>query len=84
MTERELAENICKVCAQAIVDENGGITMGGISFSEKYAERRYKAGVKDMNDVWECQQALRHWVDAVGYRKDGSFEVVMSKHLQNC
>ena len=82
--ERDLAERICKVSAQNIVDQNGGVSMGGITLSEKYAERRYKAGDTDMNDIWECQQALRHWVDAVGYNSDGKFEIVMSNYIQNC
>ena len=84
MTEKELAYNICRVMAQSIVDENGGITMGGISFGEAYAQRRHKAGDSDVMDISECQMALRHWVNAVGYGKDGKFQVIMSNYIQNC
>ena len=84
MTERELAYNICRVSAQNIVDANGGISMGGITLGEKYAERRYRAGDSDVMDISECQMALRHWVSAVGYDNDGKFEIEMSDYIQNC
>ncbi len=84
MEERQLAENICRVAARNIVDDNGGTTMGGIELSEKYAERLYKAGGYDPIEVSNLSQALRHWVDAVGYDKDGKFQIVISNHIQNC
>ena len=40
--EKRLAVSICNMYAKQIVDENGGVTMGGITLGEKYAERRYK------------------------------------------
>lgn len=84
MTERDLAQNICRVMAQSIVDDNGGISMGGISLGEAYAQRRYKSGDTDVMDIAECQQALCHWVEAVGYNSDGKFEIIISNHIQNC
>ena len=84
MTERELAENICKVAARNIVDDNGGSTMGGIELGERYASRLYKAGGFNVMEVEEYQQALRHWVEAVGYNDKGEFEIVLSSHIINC
>jgi hypothetical protein len=82
MTERDLAYNICRCMASDIVDANGGVSMGGGSFSEAYANRRYKAGDKNVADIAECAGALRHWVSSVGYDEDGKFEIIMSDYKQ--
>lgn len=74
MTERELAENICRVHARTLVDEAGGITLGG----DWLAERHY-ALWKDFDSA----QALRHWVEAAGYDKEGNFKYIISNHIQN-
>lgn len=84
MTERELASNICKVSAQNIVDLSGELTLGGIELSSRYAERLYKAGGFDILEISQYSQALRHWVEAVGYNANGEFEIVLSNHIINC
>jgi hypothetical protein len=84
MTEKELAENICRVHAQDIVDAEGGVTLGGITLGEKYAERLYRAGGYDPVEVSKYEMALRHWVDAAGYGKDGKFVCVMATSIRNC
>lgn len=84
MTERQLAENICKVAARNLVDDNGGVSMGGISLAEAYAQRHYKAGGYDPKDVDECAAALRHWVEAAGYDENGNFQYIITKAIQNC
>ena len=83
ITERDYAKSICEVVAKEIVDENGGITMGGIELSERYAERLYKVGTS-VEEVYRKQQALRHWVDCVGYNSDEEFVIVLSDTIRNC
>ena len=84
MTERDLAEKVCNECAKAIVDEQGGISMGGISLAEAYAKREYRKGSYDVMQIGLVSQALRHWVSAVGYADNGEFQIVMSNYIQNC
>ena len=75
MTERQLAENICRVHAQMIVDDAGGITLGGANLAD-----RHFAMWKD----FECSQALRHWVASAGYDENGEFEYYISNHILDC
>ena len=82
--EKRLAVSICNMYAKQIVDENGGVTMGGITLGEKYAERRYKKGDNDILDISKCQMALRHWVCSVGYEKEDVFHIIISHHILNC
>lgn len=78
MTERELAENICRCHARTIVDEAGGITLGGAALADRYAAMWH--GFK----TTDCEQALRHWVEAAGYDKEGNFKYIISNHILNC
>ena len=88
--EKRLAVSICNMYAKQIVDENCGVTMGGITLGEKYAEKRYKKGDSDVLDINKCQMALRHWVYSVGYETVGFYEktevfhIVISNHILNC
>ena len=82
MTERMMAYHICKVYARDIVDECGGHTMSGVELSEKYTERLYKAGGYNPMEIFDYSQALRHWVDAVGYNKSGNFEICISDSIK--
>lgn len=84
ITERDYAKRICEVAAQEIVDENGGITMGGIELGEQYANKLYKIGKHSVQDIYKYQQALRHWVDCVGYDSNGEFVIVLSNTIKNC
>lgn len=84
MNERDLAEKVCNECAQAIVDEQGGISMGGISLGQEYAQREYRKDNCDPVKIWKVEQALRHWVWAVGYADNGEFQIIMSNYIQNC
>ena len=84
MTEKDLARHICNVVASTIVDENGGTTLGGITLSEKYRDRLYKAGGFNPTEVDKCAQALRHWVESVGYDKNGKFTIILSNTKMNC
>ena len=84
MTERDLAERLCRECAKSIVDELGGYSIGGITLGEEYAKKAHKEGVKDVLLVSQHKMALRHWVSAVGYGKDGEFQIIMSNYIQNC
>lgn len=76
--EKQLAENICRCHAQTIVDHAGGITLGGYGLAEGFAKMWH-----NMN-TYECEQALRHWVIAAGYRSDGTFGCVFADSIQNC
>ena len=78
MTERELAENICRCHAKTIVDEAGGITLGGIAFADRYAAMWHGFNTED------CEQALRHLVEAAGYDREGNFKYIISDTIQNC
>jgi len=82
MTEREIAENICRAMARNLVDENGGFSMGGTTLAEKYSERQFKAGY-DIQMIAKHANALRHWVVAAGYDLDNSFRVVLSNNILN-
>ena len=84
MTERELAERICEKYAKKIVDANDGFSLGGISLGEEYEKIMYCEGGHDVMEVLRCEMALRHWVSAVGYGKDGKFQIIMSNYIQNC
>ena len=84
MTERELAERICEKYAKKIVDANDGFSLGGISLGEEYAQMMYREGGHDVMQVSQHEMALRHWVSAVGYGKDGEFQIIMSNYIQNC
>ena len=84
MNERQLAENICRVHAQTLVDSLGGATVGGAVLADKYAERLNGAGGYDAAMVAECSMALRHWVLAAGYNDDGSFNYIISTSILNC
>lgn len=78
MTERELAENICRCHARTIVDEAGGITLGGADLAERYAAMWHGF------DTADFEQALRHWVEAAGYDREGKFKYIISNHILNC
>lgn len=78
MTERELAENICRCHARTLVDEAGGITLGGIALADRYAAMWHGFNTAD------CEQALRHWVEAAGYDREGNFKYIISDTIQNC
>ena len=84
MTERQLAENICRVHARSVVDSLGGITIGGASLGEAYAAQLNKAGGYDLKEVTEIETALRHWVSSAGYDKNGKFHCVFASTIQNC
>ena len=78
MTERELAERICECHARTIVDEAAGVTLGGIALAERYAAMWHGFNTTD------CEMALRHWVEAAGYDRDGNFKYIISNHILNC
>jgi len=78
MTERELAENICSCHARTIVDEAGGITLGGSALAERYAAMWHGF------DTSACELALRHWVSAAGYDLEGNFKYIISDHILDC
>ena len=82
MEEREYARSLCERFGRRIVDEEGGVTMGGIIFSERYAKLMYRLG-KD-EEVTKGQMALRHWVKAVGYDPFDDFVILMSDSILNC
>lgn len=84
MTERELANNICACHAKTLVDEAGGITLGGYGLSEQYANKLYRAGGFDPQMVYECATALKHWVSSAGYDREGNFKYIISNHILNC
>ena len=84
MTERELAERICEKYAKKIVDANGGDTFGGIMLGYEYARMMYREGGHDVMQVSQHEMALRHWVSAVGYGKNGEFLIIISNNIQNC
>ena len=78
MSERELAENICRCHARTIVDIAGGVTLGGEGLAEIYAEMWHGF------DTNKCVMALHHWVDSAGYDENGEFKYIISNHIQNC
>ena len=80
MNERQLAENICRVHAKDLVDDNGKATIDGSTLGELYFDKWSKAGY----DVEDGRMALRHWVLAVGYQKNGEFSYIISKRILNC
>lgn len=77
-SERLMAENICMCHAQTIVDNAGGITLGGVALAERYAAMWH-----NMN-TYSCEVALRHWVESAGYDKEGKFKYIISNHIINC
>lgn len=76
--ERELAENICRCHARTIVDEAGGITLGGVGMAEGFAAMWHNV------NTTECELALRHWVESAGYDSEGNFKYIISNHILNC
>lgn len=84
MIEREIAENICRFEGKQILEENGGITMSGMAFAEKYLEKIYRTGTYDIMDIQDRSMALRHWVEAIGYDDKGEYKYIISKHILNC
>ena len=73
--EIKLAESICRCHAQTLVDENGGITIGGATLAELHF-KKWQDGTS--------AQALRHWVESAGYNERGNFEFVLSNNIMNC
>ena len=80
INERQLAENICKVHGKSLVDDNGKSTIDGATLGDLYFNQWSKAGY----DVKDGQMALRHWVLAAGYNRQGEFQYRMSNHILNC
>ena len=78
MTEKELAENICRCHARMLVDNAGGITLGGDGLAEEYAK------IWHGFNTFNCEQALRHWVESAGYDGEGNFKYIISNHILNC
>lgn len=82
MTERQLADNICRVHAKMLVDDNGGITVGGDGLAELYMNA---FGVMTGSlQVYAYADAIRHWVESAGYDDDGKFKYIISNYIQNC
>ena len=74
MSERDLAKHVAMAQAQSIVDDFGGVSLGGNTIAEKYTEKWSAGGY----DVTEAAEAIRHWVVSAGYDTDGKFKVIMS------
>ena len=58
-----------------IVDEAGGITLSGSILADKFREKWGGS-----YDTAECEEALRHWVEAAGYDENGVLTVVYSNY----
>lgn len=71
--ERRLAENVCKVHAQGIIDDCNGITLSGHEIAEKHFEKWKNPTVYN---------ALCHWLLCAGYSESGKFEYILSNHIQ--
>lgn len=85
MTERELAKAIASSgMAKRIVDDLGGVTIGGETMAEKYMEMMYKSCPNRLMEIHRNAMALRHWIDAAGYSPNGDFEIIVSNTIQNC
>ncbi len=82
MTEKQLAENIMKVHGQTLVDNNGGVTIGGADLAEKYFD--FFSPMGNTMEIYECATALRHWVASAGYDMNGKFKFTMADYIQNC
>lgn len=78
MTERELAYSLAtSALARKIVNEMGGVTLGGITLSEKYAEHMYGSCPNSIQEIDRGAMAIRHWVWSVGYDKNMRYTVTM-------
>lgn len=85
MTEKELAAHIANSgIAKRIVDEMGGITIGGATLCDEYMKAMYKSCPNYLTEIERNAMALRHWIAAAGYNKAGDFEVIVSTYIQNC
>lgn len=85
MTEKELAKAIAySGMAKRIVDEMGGITIGGATLCDEYMKAMYKSCPNYLMEIERNAMALRHWIAAAGYNKAGDFEVIVSTYIQNC
>ena len=79
MDEKTLAYNTAKAHAQTIVDEMGGVTLGGATIADRFFEKWTAAGHR----IGREYDALRHWLMAAGYDNDGRFTIIMSSHFIN-
>ena len=85
MNEKELANKIANRVAKSIVDECGGITLGGSTLADKYAERCYKeCNGEDIMAITFKSMAISHWVACAGYNRKGEFQIIMNKSIKNC
>lgn len=85
MMEKELAYHIANSgIVQKIVDDMGGVTLGGVTISERYLEMMYKSCPNQVIEISKNANALRHWVLYAGYNPTlGVFEVCISNSIQN-
>ena len=83
MMERDLALEIAtNGVAKRIVDEMGGVTIGGFTLAEKYMEYMYRSCPNRLIEIENNAMALRHWVASVGYNSiDGDFVVTMNSAI---
>ena len=84
MEEKRIAYRIARTIAHYFVNANGGITIDGATLCDMYADYLYRKGCDDVMRIEKLTLPLRHWVSAVGYDKDGEFQIVMSDSIQNC
>ena len=70
-SEQRLAESVCNVHAQTLVDECGGMTLSGHQLAEKHFEKWQNTAVYN---------ALCHWRLCAGYSESGKFEYIISSY----
>lgn len=82
---KELAIRISRsFIIREIVDEMGGITLGGVTIGDKYFEKMICKRPQSFHAIVKESNSLRHWLQAAGYDEKGTFKIVIANTIQNC
>lgn len=81
--EKRLAEAVARTLGNVLVSESDP-TLSGDQLAQRYENMYYSAGGYNLQDIYNTAMALRHWVSAAGYDRNGKFKVVMNPTIANC
>lgn len=79
-SERDVADYVCKTFVEDIVNENNGLTLGGIAIADKLTEKWNTEYVPNNISIHVATTAVRNWLVCAGYDNEGRFTYELSNY----
>lgn len=68
--------------AREFVDQNGGVTLGGLALADAYF-KKYANSETPIMELGQYADDIRHNVVCAGYNEDGIFDIILSTSYLN-